>query len=33
MDTHKKIEKYEILELIKGAILEDMGGFGDITSK
>ncbi|HAJ95000.1 MAG TPA: carboxylating nicotinate-nucleotide diphosphorylase [Actinobacteria bacterium] len=29
----KKIEKYEIVDLIKGAISEDMGGFGDITSK
>lgn len=28
----KKIEKNEILELIKGSIAEDMGGFGDITS-
>lgn len=29
----KRLEKYEILDLIKGAISEDMGGFGDITSK
>ena len=29
----KKIEKNEILELIKGAVAEDMGGFGDITSR
>jgi len=29
----KKIEKNEILELIKGAIAEDMGSFGDITSR
>ena len=29
----RRLEKYEILDLIKGAISEDMGGFGDITSK
>ncbi|MCJ7665273.1 MAG: carboxylating nicotinate-nucleotide diphosphorylase [Actinobacteria bacterium] len=29
----KKIEKSEILGLIKGAIFEDMGEFGDITSR
>ncbi len=29
----KRLEKYEILDLVKGAISEDMGGFGDITSK
>lgn len=29
----KKIEKYEVIDLIKEAISEDMGGFGDITSK
>lgn len=29
----KKIEKYEVIDLIKGAISEDIGGFGDITSK
>jgi len=29
----KKIEKNEILDLIKNTIDEDMGGFGDITSK
>jgi len=29
----KKIEKYKIMDLIQGAISEDMGGFGDITSK
>jgi len=28
-----KIEKYEIIDLIRSAISEDMGGFGDITSK
>ncbi|TET50558.1 MAG: hypothetical protein E3J58_03375, partial [Actinomycetota bacterium] len=33
MDMIKKIEKNEILELIKGAIAEDMGSFGDITSR
>ncbi len=33
MNIIKRIEKYEILDLIKGAISEDMGGFGDITSK
>jgi nicotinate-nucleotide pyrophosphorylase (carboxylating) len=29
----KKIDKYEIIDLIKGAISEDMGGFGDITTQ
>jgi nicotinate-nucleotide pyrophosphorylase (carboxylating) len=29
----EKIEKYEIKDLISSAISEDMGGFGDITSK
>jgi len=29
----KIIEKYEIIDLIKGAISEDMEGYGDITSK
>jgi nicotinate-nucleotide pyrophosphorylase (carboxylating) len=28
----KKIEKNEILDLIKDALAEDMGGYGDITS-
>lgn len=28
-----KIEKNEIIDLIKSSIAEDMGGFGDITSK
>ena len=28
-----KIEKYEVIDLIKAAISEDMGGFGDITSR
>jgi nicotinate-nucleotide pyrophosphorylase (carboxylating) len=28
-----KIEKYEIIDLLRSAISEDMGGFGDITSK
>jgi nicotinate-nucleotide pyrophosphorylase (carboxylating) len=29
----KRIEKYEIIDLLKGAISEDMGGFGDITTQ
>ena len=29
----KKIEKNEILDLIKNTIAEDMGGYGDITSR
>lgn len=33
MNIIKRIEKYEILDLIKGAISEDIGGLGDITSK
>lgn len=33
MNIIKRIERYEILDLVKGAISEDMGGFGDITSK
>ncbi len=32
-DRIKKIEKYEILELIKTSIDEDIRGYGDITSK
>ena len=35
MNTKKfgKIKKFEILELIRAAIQEDLGGYGDITSK
>jgi len=33
MNIIKRIEKYEILDLIKGALSEDIGGLGDITSK
>jgi nicotinate-nucleotide pyrophosphorylase (carboxylating) len=29
----KKMEKYEVIDLIKGAISEDTGGFGDITTR
>jgi nicotinate-nucleotide pyrophosphorylase (carboxylating) len=33
MNITDKINKYEIIDLIKTAINEDLGGYGDITSK
>jgi nicotinate-nucleotide pyrophosphorylase (carboxylating) len=33
MNITDKINKYEIIELIRAAINEDLGGYGDITSK
>jgi nicotinate-nucleotide pyrophosphorylase (carboxylating) len=33
MQVPGKINKYEIINTIKEAIIEDMGGYGDITSK
>lgn len=33
MQIPGKINKYEIINIIKKAINEDMGGYGDITSK
>ncbi|MBM3707151.1 MAG: carboxylating nicotinate-nucleotide diphosphorylase [Actinobacteria bacterium] len=33
MSILDKIEKYEILDLIKSSIKEDLGGYGDITSR
>ena len=33
MNITDKINKYEVIDLIKTAINEDLGGYGDITSK
>ena len=33
MNIADKINKYEIIDLIRAAINEDLGGYGDITSK
>jgi nicotinate-nucleotide pyrophosphorylase (carboxylating) len=33
MNITDKINKYEIIDLIRAAINEDLGGYGDITSK
>src|SRR4030043_106044 len=33
MNITDKINKYEVINLIRAAINEDLGGYGDITSK